>query len=144
METEARSDGPPDPALLLLLARAATAPAHRRVDYREQVAAFGIAAIHALREWAAAGNSPGFACTVLEAIGRTSDADAARRAFRRMRADGLTCASTGLGPEQRSDRWRAWAVGPNGEKIQAEDAGPIAAPRWRASRDRCEGRGAGS
>jgi len=41
--------------------------------------------------------------------------------------DGLTCASTGLAPEQRSDRWRAWAVGPKGEKVKAEDDGPIAA-----------------
>jgi hypothetical protein len=87
METGARSNEPPDPALLRLLATAATAPTHRRVDYRDQVAAFGIAAIPALREWVAAGNSPGFACTVLEAIGRTSDADVARQALRRMRAD---------------------------------------------------------
>jgi len=57
------------------------------VDYRDQVAAFGIAAIPALREWVAAGNSPGFACTVLETIGRTSDAEVARQALRRMRAD---------------------------------------------------------
>jgi hypothetical protein len=41
--------------------------------------------------------------------------------------DGRTCASTGLTPEQRSDRWRACAVGPEGEKIQAEGDGPIAA-----------------
>jgi hypothetical protein len=41
--------------------------------------------------------------------------------------DGLTCASTGLAPEQRSGSWRAWAVGPKGEKIQAEEDGPIGA-----------------
>jgi hypothetical protein len=41
--------------------------------------------------------------------------------------DGLTCASTGLAPEQRSDRWRAWAVGPMGERIESEADGPVAA-----------------
>jgi hypothetical protein len=87
METEARNSEPPDPALVRLLATAATAPAYRRVDFRDQVAAFGMAAIPALRDWVAAGNSPGFACTVLEVIGRTSGADVARQALRRMRPD---------------------------------------------------------
>lgn len=41
--------------------------------------------------------------------------------------DGLTCASTGLAPEQRSDRWRAWAVGSKGERIAGEGEGPVAA-----------------
>jgi hypothetical protein len=44
------------------------------------------------------------------------------------RLEGLVCTSTGLQPEQRSDRWRAWAAGPNGETIEAEGDGPIAAP----------------
>jgi hypothetical protein len=43
------------------------------------------------------------------------------------RLEGLTCASTGLGPEQRSDRWRAWAVGPKGERIEGEGEGPVSA-----------------
>jgi hypothetical protein len=43
------------------------------------------------------------------------------------RIEGVACTSTGLRPEQRSDRWRAWATGPNGEKIEAEGDGPIAA-----------------
>jgi hypothetical protein len=43
------------------------------------------------------------------------------------RLEGLTCASTGLAPEQRSDRWRAWAAGPDGQTIEGEGEGPIAA-----------------
>jgi hypothetical protein len=43
------------------------------------------------------------------------------------RLEGLTCASTGLAPEQRSDRWRAWAIGPKGERIEGEGEGPISA-----------------
>jgi hypothetical protein len=43
------------------------------------------------------------------------------------RLEGVTCASTGLAPEQRSDRWRAWAAGPNGQTIEGEGDGPIAA-----------------
>jgi hypothetical protein len=45
------------------------------------------------------------------------------------RLEGVGCTSTGLRPEERSDRWRAWAAGPNGEKIEAEGDGPIAALR---------------
>ena len=43
------------------------------------------------------------------------------------RLDGVTCASTGLAPEQRSDRWLAWAVGPKGERIEGEGSGPVSA-----------------
>jgi hypothetical protein len=43
------------------------------------------------------------------------------------RLEGLTCTSTGLAPEQRSDRWRAWAAGPDGQTIEGEGDGPIAA-----------------
>ena len=43
--------------------------------------------------------------------------------------EGVVCTSTGLRPEQRSDPWRAWASGANGEKIEAEGGGPIAALR---------------
>ena len=43
------------------------------------------------------------------------------------RLEGLTCASTGLAPEQRSDRWRAWATAPDGGKVESEGDGPIAA-----------------
>jgi hypothetical protein len=43
------------------------------------------------------------------------------------RLEGVTCESTGLQPEQRSDRWRAMAGGPNGEVIQAEDDHAIGA-----------------
>jgi hypothetical protein len=39
----------------------------------------------------------------------------------------MTCASTGLQPEQRSDRWRAWATSPDGERIEGAGDGPIAA-----------------
>ena len=41
--------------------------------------------------------------------------------------DSLRCASTGLAPEQRSDRWVAVAVGPAGEKLEAEGLEPVAA-----------------
>ncbi len=41
--------------------------------------------------------------------------------------DGLTCASTGLAPELCSDRWRAWPVGPNGERVEGEGEGPVSA-----------------
>jgi hypothetical protein len=43
------------------------------------------------------------------------------------RIEGLTCASEGLQPEQRSDRWRAWATGPKGERIEGEGEGPVSA-----------------
>jgi hypothetical protein len=39
----------------------------------------------------------------------------------------LTCASTSLQPAQRSDRWRAWATGPDEQRIEGEGDGPIAA-----------------
>ena len=41
--------------------------------------------------------------------------------------DPLRCASTGLVPEQRSDRWLAVAVGPAGQKVEAEGDEPVAA-----------------
>ena len=40
------------------------------------------------------------------------------------RLDGLRCASTGLDADQRSDLWRAVAIGPAGEEIVAEAADP--------------------
>jgi hypothetical protein len=43
------------------------------------------------------------------------------------RLEGVTCASTGLLPEQRSDRWRAMAAGPNGETAEGEDDHAIGA-----------------
>ena len=41
--------------------------------------------------------------------------------------DSLRCASGGLAPEQRSTRWIAVAVGPAGEKLEAEGGEPVAA-----------------
>ena len=41
--------------------------------------------------------------------------------------DSLRCTSTGLAPEQRSDRWVAVAVGPHGEKVEAEGGEPVSA-----------------
>ena len=41
--------------------------------------------------------------------------------------DSLRCASTGLAPEHRSDRWVAVAVGPAGEKLEAEGWDPVTA-----------------
>lgn len=43
------------------------------------------------------------------------------------RLEGVTCASTGLLPEQRSDRWRAMAAGPNGETMKGEGDDAISA-----------------
>ena len=43
------------------------------------------------------------------------------------RLDGLRCASTGLGEEQRSDDWVAVAVGPDGSERSYRAADPIAA-----------------
>jgi hypothetical protein len=43
------------------------------------------------------------------------------------RLEGVTCASTGFLPEQRSDRWRAMAAGPNGEAVHGEDDHAIGA-----------------
>jgi hypothetical protein len=39
------------------------------------------------------------------------------------RLEGVTCASEGLQLEERSDRWRAWAPGPTGERIEGEGEG---------------------
>jgi hypothetical protein len=41
--------------------------------------------------------------------------------------EGLRCASTGLAPHLRDDRWRAIACGPNDECLEAEGVGPIEA-----------------
>ena len=41
--------------------------------------------------------------------------------------DSLRCASTGLAPDQRSSRWVAVALGPAGEKLEAEGGQPVAA-----------------
>jgi hypothetical protein len=43
------------------------------------------------------------------------------------RLDGITCASTGLTPDLRSERWLARAIGPKGEALAAEGEGVIAA-----------------
>lgn len=43
------------------------------------------------------------------------------------RLDGVTCASTGLAPEQRSHRWRAIASGPAGETTKGEGDDAISA-----------------
>jgi hypothetical protein len=40
------------------------------------------------------------------------------------RLEGLWRASKGLQPQQRSNRWRAWAVGPRGEAVKSEGDGP--------------------
>jgi hypothetical protein len=41
--------------------------------------------------------------------------------------DGLSCASTGLSPAQRSDDWVAVAVGPGAVQREARAADPMAA-----------------
>lgn len=50
-----------DPEWDRLLEEAAKAPADHRIDYRDQVAAFGVAAIQAMERWAENGRSPGAA-----------------------------------------------------------------------------------
>lgn len=86
MEADEKASGPPDPELVRLLTAAAGAPPDRRVDYRDPVADFGRAAIPAVEAWVADGRSPGFACGVLEAIGRRGDEEAAITALRRLRS----------------------------------------------------------
>jgi hypothetical protein len=41
--------------------------------------------------------------------------------------DSLRCASTGLQPDQRSNRWVAIAIGPNGHELAGEGDGEILA-----------------
>ena len=63
------------------------------------------------------------------------DTDAVTRAWQEAQGrlpegwqiDGLRCASTGLGEEDRSDDWIAVAVGPAGEERAARAADPVAA-----------------
>jgi hypothetical protein len=43
------------------------------------------------------------------------------------RLDGITCASRGLAPDLRSERWLARAIGPKSEALAAEGQGAIAA-----------------
>ena len=84
MEESARVDDPPDPALERLLTRATLASPEARVQLRDEVAAFGLAAIRAVEAWVAAGNSPGFACIVILQVGKAGHAQAAIRALRRL------------------------------------------------------------
>ncbi len=86
MEADEKTSSPPDPELVRILAAAADAPPDRRVDYRDQVAGFGLAAIPSLEAWVAEGRSPGFACGVPEAIGRRGDEEVAITALRRLRS----------------------------------------------------------
>lgn len=43
--------------------------------------------------------------------------------------EGVAHIATDPQSEQRSDRWRAWALGPNGETVDGEGNGPIPALR---------------
>lgn len=43
------------------------------------------------------------------------------------RLDGLRCTSTGLGPEQRGDAWRAVAVAADGTTIEGLGEDPVRA-----------------
>jgi hypothetical protein len=64
-----------------------------------------------------------------------SDTDAVTRAWHEAeerlpqgwQLEGLRCASTGLGEEDRSDDWIAVAVGPSGEERVFRAADPVAA-----------------
>jgi hypothetical protein len=49
------------------------------------------------------------------------------------RLEGLRCASSGLDPELRSERWIAEACGPNGECFQLEEESPHHALRTLAA-----------
>ena len=41
--------------------------------------------------------------------------------------DSLRCTSTGLQPGERADRWRAIALGSNGDSLEGSGIGPIEA-----------------
>ena len=75
-----------DPELVRLIEDAAMADLTERISHRDSIAAYGSAAIAPMEQWVDAGRGPGFAIAVLEAIGRTSDATAALKALRRIRA----------------------------------------------------------
>jgi hypothetical protein len=50
--------------------------------------------------------------------------------------DGLRCASTGLGADERSEDWIAVALGPDGEERRARAVDPVAALEGLVGPDR--------
>jgi hypothetical protein len=56
-------------------------------------------------------------------------ADVASRLPEGWELSGLRCASTGLGPDQRSEEWIAVATGPEGEELRHQSADPVTALR---------------
>ena len=75
----------PSPELVALVAQAAAAPDGVRIALRDQIAGFGAPAIIAMQRWVDESRSPGFAVTVIEAVGRTADLDRSLTALRAMR-----------------------------------------------------------
>lgn len=86
MRTEQAKRPPADPQLLELLGQVAAARPADRIGYRDEVCVFGQPAIPVLVDWVEAGNSPGFACAVIEKIGRNGPRGEAIRELRRLRA----------------------------------------------------------
>lgn len=94
----------PPPALVALLETVSNLPRDKRIDHRDEVAAFGAAAVTAMQRWVAAGESPGFAIAVLEAVGRTSDRTGALAALRGIQARNLDWASIAAAAIERLER----------------------------------------
>jgi len=76
----------PSAELLALVEQAAAAAPDRRIDFRDQIAASGPAAITVMRQWVEVGRSPGFAVAVIEAVGRSADTSRALAALRGIRS----------------------------------------------------------
>lgn len=73
-----------EPALERLIEAAASAPPETRIEFRDQVAAYGAEAVVAMDAWVEQGRSPGFAIAVLEAVGKSADDVGAAAALRRI------------------------------------------------------------
>jgi hypothetical protein len=96
-----------DPELIRLVETAADASAASRIDLRDPIAAYGAPAISAMEAWLEQGRSPGFAITVLEAVGRTADGPGAAAALRRIAAglpDWADVAQQAIGRVPRAGR----------------------------------------
>lgn len=76
----------PSPELLALVDEAYAAPAARRIEFRDRIAAFGPSAIVAMRRSVDDGRSPGLAIGVIEVVGRTADPSRSLSALRGLRA----------------------------------------------------------
>ena len=76
----------PTRELVVLVERASSMPADRRIELRDPIVAFGSPAIVAMLRWVENGRSPGFAIAVIEVVGRTTDRPRALAALHSIRA----------------------------------------------------------